>query len=186
MNSKSPVTPKSPALGIARVAVGRVDGIGCFDGTVQSFLASLAPLLAFPLVAAVIMLMRDSWLGALSLMLVTLVAQLTPPVISHALARRWGREAAWLQYSTAYNWCYWALPVVAAILMVGIGVAIGAGLPPQAGSQAVVFGVGAYSLWLHWFLARHGLAMSRGRAALLVAIVNVGTLVLAIGPALLS
>lgn len=176
----------NPVLGIARVAVGRADGVGCFGGTVQSFLASLAPLIAFPLVAAVFMLVREGWLGALSLMLVTLVAQLTPPVISYALARRWGREAEWLRYSTAYNWCYWALPLIAAILMVVFAAATGAGLPQQLAAQAVIVGVGAYSLWLHWFLVRHALAMSRWRAVLLVATVNAGTLVLAIGPALLA
>ena len=47
---------------------------------------------------------------ALSLLGLTVVAQLAPPVLSHALARRWGREHLWLHYATAYNWCYWAHP----------------------------------------------------------------------------
>ena len=176
----------NPIVGVARVATGRADGLTRFGGTVQSFLTSLAPLIAFPLAGALIELVRDGVIEALSLILVTLIAQLAPPVISHALAVRWARGPAWLHYATAYNWCYWALPVVAAILMVLFGIATGAGLPGTTGAKGVVFGLGAYSLWLHWFLARHALGLPRGRAALLVVLVNAGTLILAVAPALLG
>jgi hypothetical protein len=176
----------NPIVGVARVAVGRVDGLRRFGGTVQSFLTSLAPLIAFPLAGALIELVREGLLPALTLILVTLVAQLTPPVLSHALARWWGREDQWLHYATAYNWCYWALPVVLALLMIVLGTAAGAGLPQTVAAQGVVAGLAAYSLWLHWFLARHALALSRGKAALLVVLVNAGTLILALGPALLG
>ncbi len=176
----------NPALGVARVAVGRADGLARFGGTVQSFLSSLAPLIAFPLAGALIELLRDGVMTALSLILVTLVAQLAPPVLSHALAARWGRENEWLHYATAYNWCYWALPVVLLFLMFVFGTAVGAGLPQTLGAEAVVVGLAAYSLWLHWFLARHALRLSRGRAALLVVLVNAGTVLLAFGPALLA
>lgn len=176
----------NPIVGVARVAIGRVDGLQRFGGTVQSFLASLAPLIAFPLAGALIELMRDGWLTALSLILLTLVAQLTPPVVSHALAVRWGREDAWLHYATAYNWCYWALPAVAVVLMVVLGTAAGAGLPEAIAGRALVLAVAAYSLWLHWFLARHALGVSRGKAAIMVVVVNAATLILAFGPALLG
>lgn len=176
----------NPMLGVARVALGRADGLQRFDGTVQSFLTSLAPLIAFPLAGALIELLRAGLLPALSLILVTLVAQLAPPVLSHALAVRWGREHLWLHYATAYNWCYWALPAVLAVLMVVFGMATGAGLPQMVGAQGVVVGLAAYSLWLHWFLARHALALSRAKAALVVVAVNVGTIILAFGPGLLG
>ena len=59
-----------------------------------------------------------------------------------------------------------------------------AGMEPEAAVQTFFLGVAAYSLWLHWFVARHGLALSRWRSAVLVVLVNGGTLVLAVGLAL--
>jgi hypothetical protein len=49
----------------------------------------------------------------------------------------------------------------------------------------VVAGLAGYGLWLHWFVARHGLGLGAGRAALLVVGVNLGTIVLVLGPRLL-
>jgi hypothetical protein len=177
----------SPVLGVWRVARGRADGMARFGTTAQSFLTSLAPLIAFPLVGSLLVLLREGPLAALTLLAVTLVAQLAPPVLSHAVAAWWGREQLWAHYATAYNWCYWALPVVLVALMTLLGVvATATGLPEMVAAQAVVVLLAAYSLWLHWFLARHGLALSRWRAALLVVIVNAGTLALAFGPRLLA
>ena len=175
-----------PIIGVARVALGRADGFARFGSTVPSFLNSLAPLIAFPLAGAVIEVFRDDWLTAVSLLLLTLVAQLAPPVLSHLLAVRWKCEDRWLHYATAYNWCYWAIPIAGALLTVGFALAVGAGLPSTVAAQAVLGGLGLYSLWLNWFVARHALGVSKGRAALLVVAVNAGTALLAIGPALLG
>ncbi|MDT7950722.1 MAG: hypothetical protein RQ966_04375 [Acetobacteraceae bacterium] len=176
----------NPPIGVARVALGRADGFARFDGTVQSFLNSLAPLIAFPLAGAVIELFRADWLAALSLVLLTLVAQLAPPVLSHRLAVFWNCEDRWLHYATAYNWCYWAIPMVGAGLTVCFAMAVGAGLPSTLAAQAVLGCLGLYSLWLNWFVARHTLGLSAGKAAILVVLVNAGTAALAIGPALLG
>ncbi len=46
-------------VGVWRVARGRADGLARFGATTQSFLASLAPLIAFPLAGALLVLMRD-------------------------------------------------------------------------------------------------------------------------------
>jgi hypothetical protein len=46
--------------------------------------------------------------------------------------------------------------------------------------------LGGYALWLHWFLARHGLALSGRRAALLVLGVNLGTALMVFGPRFLT
>lgn len=175
-----------PIIGVARVALGRADGFARFGSTVPSFLNSLAPLIAFPLAGAVIEVFRDDWLTAVSLLLLTLVAQLAPPVLSHLLAVRWKCEDRWLHYATAYNWCYWAIPIAGAVLTVGFALAVGAGLPSTVAAQAVLGGLGLYSLWLNWFVARHALGVSKGRAVLLVVAVNAGTALLAIGPALLG
>ncbi|GAC1343290.1 MAG: hypothetical protein NVSMB18_18800 [Acetobacteraceae bacterium] len=173
-------------LGLWRVARGRPDGLQQFGASTQSFLASLAPLIAFPLAGALILLLREGMLSAFAVLTLTLISQLAPPVLSHALAVRWGREHLWLHYATAYNWCYWAIPAVGIGLMTLFGMALRAGLAADAAVQAFILVLAAYSLWLHWFLARHGLALARWRAAVLVVLVNGGTLALAFGPRLLG
>lgn len=178
--------PYNPVVGVAQVALGRPEGLQRFRGTVQAFLTSLAPLIAFPLAGALVELVRVGPVPALELIALTLVAQLAPPVLSHALATRWGREQLWLHYATAYNWCYWALPVVGLALMIVFGFAAGAGLAETAAAKGVIVSLGAYSLWLHWFLARHALQLGVGKAVLMVVLVNVGTLILAFGPGLLG
>lgn len=180
------MTALDTIIGVARVARGKASGMARFGGTTQSFLSSLAPLIAFPLAGAAVLLMRDGPLAAFGLFSATLVAQLAPPVLSHAVAARWGRERQWLHYATAYNWCYWAIPFVAVILMAALGTAMQHGMAAEAAVQAFFLALGFYSLWLHWFLARHGLDLSRWRAAGLVALVNGGTLALAFGPRLLE
>jgi hypothetical protein len=112
-------------------------------------------------------------------------ASLTPAVISYELARVWKRTDAWLRFATAFNWCEWILPVLFCVLVVPISVAISLGLSEDT-AQRVLFGcLGVYALWLHWFLARNGLALSRWRAGVLVVLVNLGTAVAVIGPTLL-
>ncbi|HYZ60930.1 MAG TPA: hypothetical protein VE650_00635 [Acetobacteraceae bacterium] len=175
-----------PVIGVWKVARGRAEGMARFGDTTQSFLASLAPLIAFPVAGALLELVSDGLVPALGLLAVTIIAQLAPPVLSHVLAVRWQREHAWLHYATAYNWCYWAIPVVAALLMTLFGMGLRAGLPAETAVQAFFLSLAAYSLWLHWFLARHGLALSVWRAILLVVLVNAGTLLLAFGPRLLA
>ena len=174
-----------PLLGMVRLARGRVDGLAQFGDTAQAFLASLAPLLAFPIVGAALLLTTDGPIRALATLFATLVAQLAPAVLSHALARAWGREAQWLRYATAFNWCQWALPLAAMALLLVLQFALRLGLPEDAADQVLILGLAAYGLWLNWLLARYGLSLSRGRAAALVALTNLGTLVLAIGPRLL-
>jgi hypothetical protein len=182
--------PKAPGLrplvGMLRLARGRVDGLEQFGDTPQAFLSSLAPLLAFPIVGALLLLASDGPVKALATLLVTLVVQLAPAVLSHALARFWGREAAWTRYATAFNWCQWALPLAALALLVVLQAGMQIGLPEEAADAALLAGLGAYGLWLNWLLARHGLDLSRGRAALLVVATNLGTVLLVAGPGVVA
>ncbi len=172
--------------GIVRVACGRADGIGQFAGTVQGFLASLAPLIAFPLVGTAFLLLDGNGTPAIADLLATIAVLLAPPVLSFELARLWGRQALWPRFATAFNWCQWLLPMLASVLLLVLGTLLRAGLPENAVTGALVLGLGGYALWLHWFLARHGLALSRLRAALLVLVVNFGTALLVLVPRLLA
>lgn len=166
-------------VGIARLARGRADGMAQFGDTVPAFLASLTPLLAFPLVGGFALLVSGQAADALHVFLVSCVALLAPPVLSHALARLWGQEAAWLRYATAFNWCQWAIPLAALTLLLVLRPVLGSG--PAAGSTFLL-GLGVYTLWLQSFLARHGLGVSWTRALAVVLVTNAGSALLVFGP----
>jgi hypothetical protein len=174
----------NPLAGLLLVGRGRREGIALFGGSANAYLASLAPLIAFPLVGSFLLLISGGGLAAVTDFLEVICALLGPAVFSHVLARHWKREAEWLRFATAFNWCQWLMPVVLLILLVVLGVALQAGLPRDAAGAVALGGLALYALWLHWFLARHGLALSTWRAVAMVAWVNVGTLVLLLAPRL--
>jgi hypothetical protein len=176
----------SIVVGVMRLARGRADGFSQFGATRDSFLASLAPLMAFPLVGGVLLLMGGGGIGALSDLLATLCALVAPPVLSFEIARLWHREAAWLRFATAFNWCQWAIPVLGSILLLALGMLVAVGLPRTAARGLALLGLVGYGLWLHWFLARHGLGLSRSRAAILVLGINVATVLIVVVPRLLA
>jgi hypothetical protein len=180
--------PKSGSIvvGMLRLARGRADGIWQFGGTRDAFLASLAPLVAFPMVGGILMLLGGGGLSALSDLLATLCALLAPPVLSYEVARLWGREATWLRFATAFNWCQWVIPVIGSVLLVVLGMLIGFGLAREYARAAAVFGINAYGLLLHWFVAFHGLGLSRPRAAVMVVGVNVATVIIVLGPRMIG
>lgn len=172
-------------LGVARLARGRADGLAQFGNTTQAFLASLAPLIAFPLVGGALLLGNGGGLAALSDLLATFCALLAPPVLSWWFSRLWHREALWPRFATAFNWCQWAIPVVASALLVVLGMMMAMGLPNQIAGLVAVVGLVSYGLWLHWFLARRGLDLSAVRAVVFVLGVNLATAALVIGPRVL-
>jgi hypothetical protein len=181
------VVPRPSILvGILRVARGRADGIAYFGTSPQAFLSSLAPLLAFPLVGAVLGAFSEGPRRALTGLAMTVCALLTPAVVSYELARFWKRTDAWVRFATAFNWCEWILPVLACLIMVPLSVAISVGLSETATSLILLGCLGAYGLWLHWFLARNALGLSRLRAIVLVCLVNLGTVAAVMGPRLLA
>ena len=176
---------KSILVGILRVARGRADGIRCFGSSSQAFLSSLAPLIAFPLVGAVLALFSEGPRRALTGLAMTLCALLTPAIISYEVARFWKRTDVWARFATAFNWCEWILPLLACLIMVPLSVAISMGLSEAAASLILLGCLGFYGLWLHWFLARNALSLSGFRAAILVFLVNLGTVAVVMGPRLL-
>jgi hypothetical protein len=173
-------------LGIALLARGRAEGLAQFDDSVPAFLASLAPLIAFPLVRGIIGFSEGDELGTLTGLLATVCALIAPPVISEALARVWHRQARWLRYATAFNWCQWAVVAFAALLLLGLGTAMSLGLPNRVAGPMLVAGLLGYGCWLHWFLLRRALEISAWQAAFAVVCINFGTAVLLIAPMLLA
>ena len=184
--TQAPRNRMSVLVGMMRVVRGRPDALAQFGDTPQAFLASLAPLLAFPLVGGVLLLLSGAWHQGLTDLLATACALLAPPALSWELSRLWKREAYWLRFATAFNWCQWLLPLLGSLLLMGLSVAIAAGLSEQTAGAVAILAMACYALWMHWFLARHGLALGRARAALLVLTVNCVTVVLVVGPRLLA
>jgi hypothetical protein len=182
--SGAPPARFAPLRGVLLLARGRAEGLACFRGTQEGFLASLAPLLAVPLAGAALLLLGGAAVQAAALLLLALVSQLAPPVLSHALARAFGQEEGWLRYATAYNWCQWAVLAVMAVLLVALAVVTGGSPAAVIGSPAFGYAAGGYAMWLHWVLARHGLGLPGWRAAALVLLVGLGTMILVIGPPL--
>jgi hypothetical protein len=172
--------------GIALLCRGRAAGLAEMGAGPQDFLSSLAPLIAFPLVGCALMMSQGSVADAATDFLATLIAILAPPVISHFLARRWGREDQWLRFATAFNWCQWVLPLLGALLVLVAGFLVQGGMPLRSAVVLLCCVLLAYAFWLHWFLARHGLALPAGRAVLLVFLVNLVTIILVGGPQLLQ
>ena len=173
---------RSVLRGIYRLARFRPEGFAEFAATRQAFLSSLAPLIAFPLVGGTLMLLSGGGVGVVSDLLSTVIALLAPAVISATLAERWQRGERWLRYGVAFNWAQWAVPIVAVGLLIGAGVLRRIGLDEQSAAIAVLFAIAGYGIALHWFLARHGLALGPGRAALMVLAINTGTIVLVMAP----
>lgn len=163
---------KSVIIGVARLAFGRADGLQHFGATPQAFLMSLSPLLAFPVAGVILGLLTEGARHALTNLAMTLVALLTPAVVSYELARWWKRGDHWLRFAVAFNWCEWILPLLACALIVPVSLAVEAGVPEEMASFAMLGCLAAYGLWLHWFLARKALALSLGRAVVLVLTVN--------------
>lgn len=168
--------------GILMLLRFRADGFAWFGGTPQAFINSLAPLLALSLVAALRPLLAGSVRMFLLGVLQVVVALLVPMVVSHALARRWGRETHWLTYATAFNWCQTAVTLLA-VLLIGVTAAGGAA---RGAVTMIAFGVGLYMLALGWFLLRTGLAVGGGKAALGLLLMQISTVTAVIGPLLLA
>jgi len=169
---------KSLLRGIVRLAGLHSDGMRHFGDTPPAFLNSLAPLIAFPLVTSGLVLAAGAVREAMTDFAVTLVLLLAPPVLSERLARLWRRDDAWLRYAVAYNWCQWIMPVVFVLCGLGFGLLVAAGLPAGVAQFVALAAMLGYWLAFHWFLARRGLGVSALRAVVVVAVVNLGPMLL--------
>lgn len=164
--------------GLLLLGTGRAQGFECFDAGRDAFLAGLAPQIGFLLVLAALLLAQHPTVPALCLVLLLFCAVLLPPVISQAMARLWGRGERWQRYATASVWSIWLiLPAyLPAVLLASILPQMGAS--HAVASQAFVLLLGGYMLWLQWFMAWKGLAISRLKAAATVVALMVGSTLL--------
>lgn len=153
--------------GMLLLAGGKREGLAYFEGTPDAFGAALAPQMACILVGGVqIFLLPDKIMSATKLLL-SLCVLFLPAVVSHFYAQRWGRGALWLRYITAATWCGWVVVLISLACAL-----IAAVFTPDIARQQAFIGAlalcaAAYELWLQWFVAKVGLGVSGGRAALL-------------------
>jgi hypothetical protein len=99
------------------IARGRAEGLNCFGDSPKAFLISLTPGLGFIVGGLVEGLSDGEGTRLATGVLVPLCALLAPAVLSHELARFWGRDAFWGRYIVVFNWCQWLLPVIASVLL---------------------------------------------------------------------
>lgn len=185
--SLAPRRTMPPILrGMLLIARGRPQGLNCFRDTPQAFLYSLMPGLGILAGAVIEGLAEGAGVTAIDEIPATLCVLLAPAVLSYELARFWGREAFWNRYIVAFNWCQWLLPMFGFLLILVATLAASAGLTGEGGIRILLVCLAGYALWMNWFIARHGLALSAWRAAGLVASVNLGTVAIILGPTLLA
>lgn len=170
--------------GMALIACGRAEGLNCFRDTPAAVVFSFAPGLGV-LIAAACQSGPDGGI-ALDELPSLLCVLLAPSVLAFELARVWGRDAFWNRYVCAFNWCQWVLPVVGLLLILCLAIARTAGIASGPGARGIFICLACYAMWMNWFIARNGLALTRGRAAGFVAAVNFGTMAVVLVPSLLA
>lgn len=168
--------------GILLLGRGRAIGMAEFGDNADALTASLAPLIAFPLVGAVLIAMSGQPGLAAIAFLSRLCGVLILPVMTQAYAKLTGREAFWLATATALNWSFWILiPMLLVAAFIG-ALLVTAGLSEVRAEAAVIVLLAAYMLWLHWFIVRTGLRFSGWLAAGLVVASNLAIGALTFGP----
>jgi nitrate reductase gamma subunit len=160
------MTLRGRLRGVLLLATFRAEGFGWVEGSVADVLASLAPLLGFPLALGVLLLLSGA-LRELTVPLAAVAMFLAPLVVSEAVARVLGREAEWGRYAAAYNWCQWPLALGAAAALLGAAILVSLGVPATAAAIVAMLAMSLYQLVLHWFLAWRGLRLSGPRAVLM-------------------
>ena len=170
--------------GMGQLARLRGAGIEQFPATRQAFLNSLAPWLALPLVGGLLLLFGGQGRAAIGNLLFAAVALLAPAVVSHALARWWGREARWLRYAIAFNWCQWVITAAGLGVLVLAQIGIEAGLPRNAMLIILSLGFMIYAMAVQVNLASAALAMTRLRAIGFIVMINLAALLLVLLPML--
>jgi hypothetical protein len=165
--------------GLSLLAVGRTRGFSYFETDTSAYMASLAPWLALAFVSSGLHALVAPHVAA-DIFLLYLCVLLGPPVIAHFLSTRWGRQDRWALYANILNWVPLSTFVVFTALSAVTAASIQAGAPADAIAELALIVFFFYSLWLQWFVARGALAVSRGRAALLVGLICLFAFALAV------
>jgi hypothetical protein len=160
-------TTRRSGLGLLLLAVGRKRGFTYFGSDTDAYLASLAPLVAFVLVAAAVLALQSPREAA-TLFLLSICQVLAPAVIAHPLCRRWDRADRWALYANILNWAQFLFFLVLPVVLALARAAVAAGAPIDATASAALLVFLGYVVWFHWFVARGALVLSRRRTLTLL------------------
>jgi hypothetical protein len=174
------------ALGLLLIGLGRPAGFAQFGGTVEAFLASLAPLLGFLIVLCGALAWAGHWLMGLTFFLVLVCDLLAPAVIADLFCRLWHRREHWARYANVLNCTPWLFIALFTLLMPLAATCVSAGLNPAIAAAGVMAALGLYGMWFNWFAARHVLQLSSARALLVTLAVMLGTALILQVPVSLS
>lgn len=154
--------------GLVKLARGDAKGLAEFSSDKEAFSASLAPLIAFPLVGAGITALSGDWKAALIGLFSRFCAVLALPLIIYEFSKLFGKTNHWLRTATALNWCFWlVLPAIFLAALLG-SILVQTGLPITRSEQVVLEVVGLYLLWNRWFVLKAGLQLNIWRALLVL------------------
>ncbi len=166
------------------LARGRADGIKQFGNTVDSVTASLAPLIAFPLVGAAWTAMNGQAEFAALGFFSRLCGVLALPLITYEFARLARRDADWMRTVAALNWSFWML-LPALLVAAALGaMAVAAGVAQTAAEQVALALLVLYLAWYQWFIVRAGLRLGMVRALLLVLLNSAAISLFSVAPLL--
>jgi hypothetical protein len=161
--------PGNIVRGVFRLARGDAGGIADFPNSETGFSASLAPLVAFPLVTGGLIASSGHYRLAALIFLARICTVLIPPLIIEFAAQITRKRMTWLLTATALNWSFWlVLPLMLVAQMIA-ALLLRAGVPVEAAIDAAVLTLAFYGLWFQWFTIRAGLRV-RWWQALIIAI----------------
>jgi hypothetical protein len=168
--------------GMFLLARGRAAGLNEFGNSTNALAASVAPLIAFPLVGSVLLAVNGDPKVAILAFISRMCVVMALSLVTYEFAHRVQRDETWLRTATALNWSFWM--VIPLLLIAGIcgAVLVQAGVKEKLAEQIMIGVMGAYMLWYHWFTVRNGLRLGIWTAVGLVIITNVVIGLLALGP----
>ena len=174
------------ALGLLLIGTGRPAGFAQFGGNADAYLASLAPWLGLLIVLSGVL----AWTGhpwpAAAFFLLAVCNLLAPAIIADVFCRLWDRRQHWALYANVLNCAQWLMLGALMLLLPFASASVLFGLSQEAAERLLLGLLAAYTLWFHWFAARHALQVSAGRAVIVMLCVVFGTAALLQLPLLLA
>ena len=173
-------------LGLLLIGTGRASGFAQFGANPEAYLASLAPWLGLFIALAGVLAWTGHPLPALAFFLLATCNLLAPAIIADVFCRVWDRRQHWALYANVLNCAQWLMLAVILLFLPIASVGILFGVSQDAAVRLVIIALAVYTLWFHWFAARHAMQISAGRAVIVMLCVVFGTAALMQLPILLT
>ncbi len=163
------------ALGLLLIGTGRPAGFAQFGGNADAYLASLAPWLGLLIVLSGVLAWSGHPWPAAAFFLLAVCNLLAPAIIADIFCRVWDRRQHWALYANVLNCAQWLMLAAIMLLLPFASASTLLGLSQEEAARLLLGLLATYTLWFHWFAARHALQISAGRAAIVMLCVVFGT-----------